>query len=286
MSSSAPCVHVRASRTIGGTMPIGIAQVDYSRGAFVDAPASDFALCLIQQGSGEIQSSFDGGRSKRQHFRSGMFVPLTPPNTRAEFVMSAPMRHLMITLPASAFNDLCGAGDVAADVAGLQERGFRDALLEQIVLAMWSESQGDGATGGMSGDSLRAALTWAICRRANRSDSATGSCRGLTGSEVARVRDYLAAHMGEPVLISDLAGLLDMQERTFSLAFRKATGCSPYQFFMDLRIEAAKGHLAGATTSIAEIAELTGFADQAHLTTMFSRHVGVSPARYRKACRT
>jgi AraC family transcriptional regulator len=287
MSSPAPCAHVRAHRTISGALPINIAQVDYSRGEFIDAPGSDFVLCLIQQGSGEIQSRFESGRPQRQHFRSGMFVPMTMPNTKAEFFMGAPMRHLVVSLPAGTFDGWAGNSGLAASdaVACLQRSGFEDALLEQIVLAMWSETEIAGASGALLGDSLRAALTWAIFRRGKQAIAGSDGGTRLSKAQLTRVEDYLAQHMSNQIVIADLANIVDMHERAFSTAFRLATDRTPYQFLVDLRIEAAKTHLHESAMSILEIAELTGFADQAHLTTVFSRHVGISPARYRKTAR-
>lgn len=283
MGSTAPSAHIRAHHTIAGALPVSIAQVDYSRGDFVDAPGSNFVLCLIQHGSGEIQSRFESGKPQRQHFRSGMFVPMTLPNVRAEFVMAAPMRHLVVSLPAVTFDGWVeNPGAASHAVAGLQRNGFRDSLLEQIVLAMWSEGEGMRTAEALLGDSLRAALTWAIFRRAKHGDAGARTCAKLTALQVARVRDYLAEHMSEQILITDLANVVDMHERAFSAAFRTATGRTPYQYLIDLRIEAAKSHLSQCSMSILEIAQVTGFADQAHLTTVFSRHVGLSPARYRK----
>jgi AraC family transcriptional regulator len=47
------------------------------------------------------------------------------------------------------------------------------------------------------------------------------------------------------------------------------------------RIEAAKHLLEGAAVSLSEVAYRAGFADQSHLTRVFHRATGLTPARYR-----
>jgi AraC family transcriptional regulator len=47
------------------------------------------------------------------------------------------------------------------------------------------------------------------------------------------------------------------------------------------RIEAAKHLLEGAAVSLSEVAYRAGFADQSHLTRVFQRATGMTPARYR-----
>jgi AraC-like DNA-binding protein len=51
---------------------------------------------------------------------------------------------------------------------------------------------------------------------------------------------------------------------------------------MQLRVQVARRHLAQGR-AIAEVALLTGFADQSHLTRAFVRQVGITPGRYRAA---
>ena len=52
-----------------------------------------------------------------------------------------------------------------------------------------------------------------------------------------------------------------------------------------LRLELAASLLAGTDLSAAEIAQLTGFFDQSHLTNSFRRQYGAPPLRSRSALR-
>jgi AraC family transcriptional regulator len=54
---------------------------------------------------------------------------------------------------------------------------------------------------------------------------------------------------------------------------------------MQRRVEQAKRRLGETNASIAEIATACGFANQEHLSRLFKRACGTTPAAYRKARR-
>jgi AraC family transcriptional regulator len=277
-----------AAITSAGAILTMIEQVDYPAGEFVDAPGENYVLCLIKKGCGEIRSRFARGRQTAQKFRSGMFVPITMPDTRAEFSMGAPMRHLVVTLHPSTFG--CWVEDRGPTVLGtiprLQERGFRDPLLEQIVCAIWSEAQSGRETGDLFGDALRLALTGAILRKAGDGAHNHGHpAKRMSDIQLSRATDFLRNNFSQKILLADVSSLIDMQERTFSAAFKRTTGQTPYQYLLDLRIERARSLLISSSTPISGIAHETGFADQAHLTAAFTRRIGVPPAHYRRSSR-
>lgn len=287
-SSIEPRASVPESRMTSGAIPLRIDQVDFPIGDVIDAAGEDYVLCFILQGCGDVRSAFDGRRAQQQYFRSGMFVPVTLPNTRAEFWMSAPMQHLVVALPQGIFDEWTRDRSATAleSVANLQDRGFEDPLLAEVVRAAWCEAQSGNPNGSLYADALRMTLTGAILRRAGDAPPSDAPARRLSKSQIAVVKDYLRHHLGDQISLPRLAGVVGMRERTFSDAFKSATGQTPHQFLLALRIDRAKEHLAHGTMTIHEIAAATGFADQAHLTSAFSRRVGVPPARYRRNLRS
>ena len=55
---------------------------------------------------------------------------------------------------------------------------------------------------------------------------------------------------------------------------------TPHQFLVSMRIAEARRLLA-AGLAPAEVAAMTGFADQSHLTRRFRSRIGFTPGRYR-----
>lgn len=66
----------------------------------------------------------------------------------------------------------------------------------------------------------------------------------------------------------------------FSRRVRGLTGMTPHAMVLGSRVEAAK-HLLEGRCSLSEVAYMTGFADQSHLTRVFKRLSGITPAAYR-----
>ncbi|QBR04372.1 helix-turn-helix domain-containing protein [Paraburkholderia pallida] len=80
-----------------------------------------------------------------------------------------------------------------------------------------------------------------------------------------------------------LANNADMSVSQFTRNFQKATGLTPHQYRLRLRIEVAKEKLKGGMESFAAIADELGFADQAHFTRAFRQFAGVTPGEFSAA---
>jgi AraC-like DNA-binding protein len=96
---------------------------------------------------------------------------------------------------------------------------------------------------------------------------------------VQRARDYLHAHPADPVTLHELARVSGLSMYRLARTFKAETGLAPHAYQVQLRVLQAK-RLLGTGQSIAETAATCGFFDQAHLTSQFKRHVGVTPGVY------
>ncbi len=79
----------------------------------------------------------------------------------------------------------------------------------------------------------------------------------------------------------DLARELGMNVNAFTRRFRVATGHSPHQYRLRLRIERACSLLREGGLSIEAIAAETGFCDRFHFSRVFKRIMGMGPAQFR-----
>ena len=109
--------------------------------------------------------------------------------------------------------------------------------------------------------------------------------RGLTPAQAQRAMDFMAHQSGGDVSLAEVARQCGLSRSYFAGSFKSATGYSPHQWLQRHRVERAKSLLAASESSIAEIAAICGFADQSHLTRVFSRLVGDSPAAWRRRTR-
>lgn len=98
---------------------------------------------------------------------------------------------------------------------------------------------------------------------------------------IVTAREVLEAEPARRHTIDGLARCLDLHPVYMARTFRKFLGESPAQYLMRVRIRVAMNKLANSQTSISEIALLTGFSDQSHLTRAMNRHTGMTPAAFR-----
>ena len=64
--------------------------------------------------------------------------------------------------------------------------------------------------------------------------------------------------------------------------FRRATGQTPIDYLIRLRIQKAMEWLAGTSLSVTDIALKTGFDDSNYFTRQFRKATGETPTAYRK----
>jgi AraC-like DNA-binding protein len=99
---------------------------------------------------------------------------------------------------------------------------------------------------------------------------------------VRRARAHLRERFDRAVPLQELAAVSGLSRFELVRRFHAQTGLTPHGFQTDLRIARARRLLAGGERPAA-VAATCGFADQPHLTRVFKRGVGVTPARYAAA---
>jgi transcriptional regulator GlxA family with amidase domain len=111
---------------------------------------------------------------------------------------------------------------------------------------------------------------------------ATSARRGLQPWQKIRAEEMLRAQLEGNITTEELASACASSESHFARGFRTSFGTSIHQYLIQLRIERAKTLLLQANKQLAEIAQLSGFCDQAAFTRAFSRVERMTPSRWRK----
>jgi transcriptional regulator GlxA family with amidase domain len=110
-----------------------------------------------------------------------------------------------------------------------------------------------------------------------------GARQGLAPWQVRRVLAHIEANLGTPIRNKELATVARLSAFHFNVAFRNSVGESPHRHIIRRRVERAQGLMLSTDRSLSDIAAECGLADQAHLTRLFRRIVGESPAAWRRA---
>jgi len=72
----------------------------------------------------------------------------------------------------------------------------------------------------------------------------------------------------------------------FVRLFRAATGYSPHNYLLNLKLERARELLRNPSISLIDIALDCGFSSHSHMSRLFHKIVGVTPSAYRRSIRT
>ena len=105
---------------------------------------------------------------------------------------------------------------------------------------------------------------------------------GLAPWQERRCKELVTARIAVQISLEDLANECRLSVSYFGRAFKQTIGESPHRWLLRQRVKAAEKMLAGSETSIAEIAIACGFADQSHLTRVFSGIIGDPPGAWRR----
>jgi AraC family transcriptional regulator len=97
------------------------------------------------------------------------------------------------------------------------------------------------------------------------------------------VRDYLHENASASVSLARLAADIGHHPVYVARVFRRHFGCSMSDYLSRQRVRRAASLLAETGQPASIIAQLTGFADHAHLCRVFKAHWGATPGQFRQA---
>jgi transcriptional regulator GlxA family with amidase domain len=100
------------------------------------------------------------------------------------------------------------------------------------------------------------------------------------GPDLATLRVWVLAHLGEPLTVADLARQVHMSPRTFARWFAAHAGTTPHQWLTSQRLNLAQELLERSSRGIEQIAADCGLAPMM-LRRHFTRRWGITPQAYR-----
>jgi AraC family transcriptional regulator len=105
---------------------------------------------------------------------------------------------------------------------------------------------------------------------------------GLLPRVLSRVREKIEANLDADLSLESLAAESGYSRAHFLRMFRAATGSTPHQYVLDLRLQRAKDRLRQKGASIIEVAASCGFSSQSHMTNVFRQRLEMTPGEFRR----
>lgn len=121
-----------------------------------------------------------------------------------------------------------------------------------------------------------------LCVEISRCQEASQSGQPDASSRVYHALTYIHQNYEKEISVPFLAGLVHLSLSRFRILFREATGLSPLEYLLVLRLNHARQLMLQTESSIGEIARAVGYEDQLYFSRIFKRRTGLSPSAYRR----
>ncbi|TCA23609.1 AraC family transcriptional regulator [Rhizobium leguminosarum bv. viciae] len=213
--------------------------------------------------------SENNGRGKRLDMLCGRFMP-SPPHDR---LLGAHLRSRLIIrgTPAS---------PAVAQIAA------RDQLAGLVAL-MRVETGMEGLGGHAMLNAFSSDLFTLALRLASESDEVPPGLFALARHpRLAPALTALFINPAHPWTLPELADLCHMSRATLARHFQEGLGHSAAELLLDIRMTLAANELKKPAASIAAAAEIAGYGSEAAFQRVFKRHLGLTPAQWRRTSRS
>jgi len=231
----------------------------------------------------------------RQYWEDGRQMPVCDLRTgQVDFhdlkrdpvaLLDKPYHDLFFYLPRSALDAIADDAD-APRIGDLNHKpvAIDDATISGLGMAVLPALSHPDQTSQLFIDHILLAVGVHVAQTYGGMRSLPRPVRGgLAPWQVRRAKEILCANLDGRVPLKEVAQECRLSVSHFSRAFRCSLGVAPHNWLLTRRVEAAKQKLRDDRLSLSDVALACGFADQSHLTKVFTRIVGVSPGVWRRS---
>lgn len=191
--------------------------------------------------------------------------------------------HLYLGLPfiEQAARELLGPQSTA--VALLDVSGARDETVHWLMESMRHELLDQRTPSLLCLRGLAQTLAVHLLRHYRAPQGVIRRSNALQAYKLRKVINAMNAQLGDEFSLAGLARTAELSEYHFSRMFKRATGFSPSQYFIGLRMARARQLLIETQRSVIDIGLEVGYSSPSHFSQVFRREVGVTPSAYRQA---
>ncbi|MFA6290402.1 MAG: AraC family transcriptional regulator [Victivallales bacterium] len=238
--------------------PLFLIRSRQTRRSEFDMPHKFWELIVIISGRGSISSN-----GSEMPFEGGMAF-LVPPRTPHREHSEKTVDLLWIGLKGTALKNPM--------ISGLS--CIKNESLVEQAKTLWVFSEKGGSNIGPELDGMTLSLMNRYFRnlKAGTVDS---------GSFMDKAINYFDAHYTEDISVCDVADACGLSKGHFTRIFKKASGKSPIEYLMSVRIRNANRLLENTTLTVREISRLSGYQNEFYFSRAFKKISGMSPSQYR-----
>jgi AraC family transcriptional regulator len=221
-----------------------------------------------------------------------MRKPASEPGTLALYDMRRswcadirdPFDTVQVFLPIDSFRDFAAERRSSfLDFRYDLQKPRHDVVMAHLMQAMLPALERPHEVSALYLDSISLAVRDHIAEEyGNFATKATGNRLGLSARQLRHALEYIEAYLSQDVSLAEVAKASGTSVSSLTRGFKTALGISPHRWTLNRRIALAQRLIYESAIPLNEVAISCGFADQSHLTRVFVRNVGSSPALWRR----
>jgi len=163
---------------------------------------------------------------------------------------------------------------------------FEDSAAQQLMTLLLADANEGFSTEKLYTEYLAQALAVRMLYRSNqtRPETRNRGASALPRHALRRVIERMRCFSSD-LSLQALANESGYSRVHFVRMFRAATGYSPHNYLLNLKLERARELLKNPSLSLIDIALDCGFSSHSHMSRLFHKIVGVTPSAYRRSLR-
>ena len=259
---------------------ISLAHYRVGRGKIPEHLNQDhlIALSLSEKCNSEIRTA-SGFRARDQRRGSICIVPSGQP-FQVDF--EAPSEHLAIFLDPGLVSRAAAEANVPSRAEVIETSNPNDRVVQSVGFALLAELETENIGSRLYADSLANILALHLVRNYTGNQASHPKfVGGLSGKRLTNVLAFIDENFADDPSLAELAEVAGMSTFHFAREFKRATGTTPHQYLMRLRIEHAKELLLKSELPLVDVGFQSGFSHQSHFSRLFRKLTGTTPQTYR-----
>lgn len=266
---------------------LSVFELPHAAETFTMPAVTEPFIAWAASGNAEFQEREGKGPWKTTRVKKGtLFVTAAgaPYDMRWRSLGTEPFEAVLVIISLPVFNaalaEVFGAN--AANARLRDVSGFEDARLTALLQQLRDEAAGPIASPLFVGSVAQEIAVHLARNYSELVDATKNANSALPGFKLRRVTDWMAEHLADEFSLARLAEQVGMSEFHFCRLFKRATGVSPSQYQIRLRMDAARRLLRETDRSVIDIGNEIGYSNPSHFARLFRKETGLTPSDYRR----
>jgi AraC family transcriptional regulator len=210
-------------------------------------------------------------------------VTLLPIGPAPPLRLSSSTEVTVVALQSQFIDSVEGEFEHRSSAPFTDPRTLEEPQLSILMSLLMKECDSGGVNGRVYAESLAHAIAIRFLQL-GKEERRRGSLYAHISSprSIRRVLDRMHAEFDADLTLRELAVESGYSRRHFLRMFEGATGYTPHQYLLQLRIKHAKELIRKTSMPLINVAAYSGFSSQSHMSQIFRRHCGATPAQVRR----